>query len=289
LNRHKNEFQTIFIGGAPRTGTTVLQAVICTSPMVNEYIAECSYFSAFLKPYFQGLNSFDLHTKHYFGSKDALRDFHSSVLECVLEKFWEITGAPRILALKDPMLTIHFHHLAELLPEARFVVTIRDPRDAVLSLYEVYRRLNADADPIQQLKEACTQYTSTYRALLDNLAMFGDRLLFINYNALVQGNELEKLSSFGIEGTCVEDIWKNSLTNVEEYSNGVWWSPLYGGALSDASVGRSSKGLDSEMLSIICEMCAGVSDALGIPISQNLASASFSMPPLQQHIKNFSV
>ena len=119
--------------------------------------------------------------------------------------------------------------------------------------------------------------------------MFGDRLLFINYNALVQGNELEKLSSFGIEGTCVEDIWKNSLTNVEEYSNGVWWSPLYGGALSDASVGRSSKGLDSEMLSIICEMCAGVSDALGIPISQNLASASFSMPPLQQHIKNFSV
>src|SRR5882762_181655 len=97
----EQEFQLIFIGGAPRTGTTVLHALICTAPRVNDYIAECSYFSAFMQPYTVGLDTFHQHTKAYFKSREEFQKFHASMLEVVLSEIWATTGKPDILALKD--------------------------------------------------------------------------------------------------------------------------------------------------------------------------------------------
>jgi hypothetical protein len=227
-------------------------------------------------PYFHGLKAFDVHTKHYFGSPTAFQEFHRSVLEYVLQKFWMATGSPEILALKDPLLTIHFPHLAQLLPEARFIVTVRDPRDAVLSLCEVLQRLNPGSNLADHLVDACTQYASIYGAILDSREKFENRLLLVDYNQLVRGKELEKLLAFGIGGLSPENIWQSSLTNVNEYAGGEWWSKLYGQPISDQSVGRYASKLSEELLSTIQNMCGAVFDRLCDWMNRQLGPVQFS-------------
>ncbi|PWT95832.1 MAG: hypothetical protein C5B53_10790 [Candidatus Melainabacteria bacterium] len=264
-------FETLFVGGAPRTGTTILHAILCTSPLVNRYIGECSYFSAFMEPYRHGVLAYDVHTKHYFSSLAAFREFHGSILERVLEHLWAAAETPPILALKDPLLTAHFPLLAELLPKARFIVIVRDPRDAVLSLCEVYKRMHGTSELAEHLSVACDQYASVYKAISSNLEKFGNRLLLINYNLLVSGGELDKLAAFGIEGLSLENVWKDARTNVYEYAGGDWWTDLYGTGVSPVSIGRYADKLNQEMISRIDETCRAVFDQL---LDQNCARGS---------------
>jgi Sulfotransferase family len=258
------KFQPVFVGGAPRTGTTVLHALICTSPLVNDYIAECSYFSAFMQPYAIGLGAFEQHTRAYFESRDAFRDFHTSVMERVLEDIWMKTLQPDILALKDPMLTVNFHVLAQLLPAAKFVVAVRDPRDAVLSVVRGLRSVHKESTDKERLQVACAQYTTIYRVLLDNRASFADRLLFIDYNLLARGGEVDKLTDFGIDGISPQKLWQSEITTMTRDGNGdPWWSPLYGQRISTAAVGRYAGVLEPWMIDMIREQCGEVSAQLG--------------------------
>ena len=258
-------YQPVFVGGAPRTGTTLLHALICTSPRVNDYVAECSYFSAFLNPYLVGLGAFNHHTRSYFDSQDAFRDFHTSILRTVLDRIWLRTLKPQILALKDPMLTKNFHILAQLLPDTKFIIAIRDPRDAVLSVLEGLRLLNSGNTDEERLRVACMQYVEMYRSILDHRATFGDRLIFIDYNRLVVGGELEKLAAFGISDISQNKVWHSDITDVNDHVEGdPWWSALYGQQISVTRVGRHAAMLGPDMIDIIRTMCGDVFAQCGV-------------------------
>jgi hypothetical protein len=260
-------FQPIFVAGAPRTGTTLLHALICTSPDVNDYIAECSYFSALLNPYIAALDTFDVHTKFYFDSKHALRDFHASILEIALKKIWTRTFEPKILALKDPVLTDNLHVLADLIPDARFAVTVRDPRDATLSVVMGLRRMNSNSTDTERLRVACDQYNRMYGAVLANKATFGDRLIFVEYNSLVRGGELEKLSALGISSIRPDELWVSRTTDLR--GSGVddpWWSPLYGKDMSTAAIGRYAGSLGRDQVDLIRGACADTAARLGMSL-----------------------
>ena len=114
-NNVPNYFTPLLVGGAPRTGTTALHALICTSPTTNGYIAECSYFSAFMQPLLVGIETFDLHTKHYFDTRESFLQYYGSIMTGLLSDFWQSIGRPELLALKDPLLTPHFPLLAKIL------------------------------------------------------------------------------------------------------------------------------------------------------------------------------
>lgn len=260
-------FQPIFVAGAPRTGTTLLHALICTSPDVNDYIAECSYLSALINPYTAALSTFDVHTKFYFDSTRDLRDFHASILETVLKRIWTRTFEPKILALKDPLLTDNLHVLADLIPDARFAVTVRDPRDATLSVVRGLRRMIPSSTDTERLRLACDQYNRMYRAVLANKAMFGDRLIFVEYNSLVRGGELEKLSAWEISGIRPEELWVSRITDLRgSGGDDPWWSPLYGKAMSTAGIGRYAGSLGPDQVDLIRGACADTAAQLGMSL-----------------------
>src|SRR3546814_17740991 len=47
---------------------------------------------------------------------------------------------PEALVLKSPELSTYFPHAADLFPEARFVISVRDPKDTFASMIEVGER-----------------------------------------------------------------------------------------------------------------------------------------------------
>lgn len=131
---------SFFVGGAERAGTTVLQSLLCQAPGTNPMIMEVEYLTHLVKDYARAKSSWNSRTEDYFDSPDSLRRFHSEFIG----KFLKITASrydnARHLVLKHPGLTRRFPDLFELLPAARFIVILRDPRDAIASMVEVGRK-----------------------------------------------------------------------------------------------------------------------------------------------------
>ncbi len=76
---------------------------------------------------------FDLHSRDYFDDREQLNEFCAAETVRFLEMTNAHFGNPKFLVLKYPLLTRLFTYLDQLLPEAKFVISLRDPRDHVAS------------------------------------------------------------------------------------------------------------------------------------------------------------
>jgi hypothetical protein len=251
-------FTPLFVGGSWRSGTTLLHALICTSRRVNDYIGESSYFSALVRAMWHGLETFSIHTKYYFSSREEFIAHHTSILRDELQRVWERTDRPAILALKDPLLTPLFPLLASTLPEARFVISVRDPLDTLSSRIDVHRRSNGLEYPTNaQVRQFCHEYSTLYHEIIYNLENFGDRLCLINYRSIVE-DDLAKLQVAGLDDIDPQHIWRSSMTNVHDHAGDPWLTPLYGMAPSTASIGRHRGKLTKDLEVSIMEICGNV-------------------------------
>jgi Sulfotransferase family len=261
---HESRFTPLFVAGAPRSGTTILHAIVCASEKTNGYITECSYFTAFMHPLLIGLNTFDVHTKHYFASRDALIQNHSDVLNNELSKIWVKTGRPEVLALKDPMLTPLIPHLAEPLPQAKFVVSVRDPRATISSRIEVAKRETQENEIADdQVRRFCDEYVHMYGTVANHLPTLGDRILIVDYRDVVHGAAFDKLTAFGVGRIDTNRIWSNTIANPTRSSSDVWATALHGKMPSVASIDRYREHLDSRTEKVILDICGPVARALG--------------------------
>ncbi|MFM0449723.1 sulfotransferase [Paraburkholderia nemoris] len=264
LQSRSEVFTPVFVGGAPRSGTTVLHAIICSSEKANDYIAECSYFTALLQPLATGLNVFDAHTRYYFDSREELITHHGKMLERELLRFWSRLGKPQVLALKDPMLTQFFAIAAQALPKARFVLSARDPRDTILSRIEVAQKQTGTTTIAEAtIAEFCAEYVRLYRSVLDHQVVFDDRLCIVNYQDLVEGKANRVLEEFGCGRVSADRVWTRD-ANPSAFTVDEWATELHGTRPSTASVARFKSRLQPRAEELIMSMCGEVARELGV-------------------------
>lgn len=260
----KDSFDALFVGGAPRSGTTILHAIVCASSKTNGYINECSYFTAFMHPLLVGLNTFDVHTRHYFPSKEALMKHHKEVLNNELVKIWRHTGQPEILALKDPMLTPLFPLLGETLNQARFVVSVRDPRATISSRIEVAKREAPDGCVSDvQIRTFCDEYIHMYGMIANARMQLGDRLLLVDYRDVVTGLAFDKLARFGLGKISPDRIWSDTIADPTPVADDAWATALHGKKPSVESIDRYREHLDAPTEQLIMDICGSVASTLG--------------------------
>ena len=70
----------IFVGGAPRSGTTVTHALLCTSDKANSYCPEISFVRPIVNGYAVGMQNWAIHTTAFFKNRDEFRVHKSSAL-----------------------------------------------------------------------------------------------------------------------------------------------------------------------------------------------------------------
>jgi len=215
----------LFVGGAMRSGTTVIHRALCAARNSNPYISESWYLSDLFEMYAWNLTRFDVRNKDQFGNTSKLAEIIYYNLQYYLDMVSEKYDRPEILILKHPELTRRFLDMRKLAPQAKFLVIVRDPRDVIASIKEVNVKHNADniASPHSHFKtmsEYCGFYASYYQTVLGQRQAFGNDLMFVRYEDIVTDpkKSFERISKFSgavYEGSTIREDSSHSPQRIE--------------------------------------------------------------------------
>jgi hypothetical protein len=247
----------IFVGGHSRTGTTLMQGLVCRAGPTIGVTREGSYFRALTEAFQLGERWWDHHTHDFFESRADFAAFHRGVCRLWLEQVRARHGDGRIV-LKEPRLTGVFPELAALLPGARFVVMVRDFRDVLASQQRRARKgvhvfnPNADLD----------RFVQTMSRLRAHAGRFTGRLVLVRYEALARSPEpvLHELGAFlDLDLAGGADLsWASKRAAAEESG-----SALDGAPPSPASIGRYRDTLAPDLLRQIEQLAPQIAAKIG--------------------------
>lgn len=227
--------KTIFIGGYLRSGTTMLQQLLCASPQTNNILGEAIPVRGVVDNFLRCRNFYDLHTKDYFDTPEAMRDFFRDQLQTLLALMAEKAGKPEILVLKHPQLTPHFPLLFELNPELRFAVIVRDPRDIVASAMRAKRKGSSEfagVDAVQVAQAIMAFYLPVLAA--PPKSPFRQACTIMQYEALAQhcaadlDNAMQRLSDHTGIPLSAKDVRSHYAdSSQQEQVRAMFSDPLY--------------------------------------------------------------
>jgi hypothetical protein len=214
----------VFVGGAPRSGTTVTHALICTSNSVSEYHPEISFLRGVISAFSLGRAAWQAHTSAFFDDAESFRAHMRRTADLTMIHVWERLGRAPILSLKDPHLTPLFPALAALYPqEGLFVTVCRHPFDVIRSREEVHAKSQPQA-PFAAADAAAVarEYLQYYRAVLTH--DFGGRHFAFRYEDLNEARLQEGLARFvGVDDFNARPMWGKP----PDVSGDPWGSPKY--------------------------------------------------------------
>lgn len=227
--------KVVFVGGAPRSGTTVTHALLCTAPGVSRYHPEISFFRAAPQAYRTGLATWTPHTSAFYPDPET---FRLSVRETALAWLGQVARAvkdPPVLCVKDPHLTPLFPQVRSLLPEEAWFVTVcRHPYAVVRSRQQVHEKAgNGRPFGEPEVLAVAREYLTYYRTVLET--DFGGRHYMFRYEDLGTERVRENLARFlSVEGFDLDGLWRTPEGDTPDparIADDPWTSPKYYGGL----------------------------------------------------------
>ena len=176
------------LGGHPRSGTTLLEQVLDAHPRVVSAEETPVFFETYL------------HLRRTFSpevgmlgvldgvSAATVRQSRSSYFR-MIDAFLESTGTPlgpgKTLIDKNPSLTSMLPALVRVLPSARFIIALRDPRDVCLSCYTQPLPINPVSSAYLTLARTVDEYCSVMGFWLALKPLLAERTLEVKYEDVV--------------------------------------------------------------------------------------------------------
>ncbi|MCP4746174.1 MAG: sulfotransferase [Desulfobacteraceae bacterium] len=242
-----------FVGGFLRSGTSMLQTILCSSPDCNPMIGEAIFLKGIIETYGSCLSMFDIHAKYYFSNKEELRQLCEKHVRDFVDKTSNCYGNPNHIVLKHPQLTPHFPKLHELVKEAKFIIIVRDPRDIMASAITAKKRGATEFGGlnIQQISHILLSY---YAACITNQTKsFQEMSIYIKYEDLVQSPHalVKRMQHFtGIDLSNFDPSMQNIRTAIKfgEISNqkGPLYTKYSGKSITPARIGRFTSMLEQK-------------------------------------------
>lgn len=257
-----------FIGGAARTGTSLAYAAICSDPALHPILPEAKYLRHLIRAHRYGLAAFETETREFFAHQEGLRAFTASQIAAICDALRLRFPETRHQAFKNPESTPYLPDFLDVLPDARAVVMVRDPRAVVASLHAIH-----DAQKAQGIESWVTrcgrdatsfaQAYNSYYAPISNLAdkSIYRRMLTLRYEDMVgnPGESFERLAGFtglDIAGFAENPVWRNELRQNTTAAVALWRGPLWGKPVSASRVGCWRDALTADEISAVEEVCA---------------------------------
>jgi len=251
-----------FVGGYLRSGTTMLQTILCASQECNPMIGEAIFLRGILESYCRCLGMFDMHSKYYFSDKEDLRRLCEKHVRDFIKKTSDRYNRPRHIVLKHPQLTLLFPFLHDLVQEAKFIIVVRDPRDTVASAVSARERGALEFGSMSP-KEIAGNLFHHYNACLScKSESFRRNTMYVKYEDLVQSpyQVVKRIQDFaGIDLSDFDQKMENIRTEVNFDQESKQEDPLhsshYGKNVSSARIGRFSSILDGRVVLEIEQVC----------------------------------
>jgi Sulfotransferase family len=265
---------TFFIGGCMRTGTTLLNGILCSDPTANPVIGEVQYLTHLMHHYSWGQRHFRLYLKDTFEDCDAFKAFTGNWLEDYLQRTQARWQPCRHLVLKNPELVQYFPDLSELVRDTKFFLTVRDPRDTVVSMRAVAKkqRENGISSTLTRMDDDARKLSRYYRnyylrLLRGDFNVLKSNLFLVRYEDLVTqtAQVVDQIRAFtGLTLTEYDPAsqWQRSAEDYDQRRHdpdlAAWTTELHGEGVSDSRIGRYHDLLSDEDIAMIEEECRAV-------------------------------
>lgn len=255
----------IFVGGAARTGTTLMQAILCSDKTTNPLISESAPIRLLLESLEKNIRLYKRFPGMYFNSEEELKLLYSNYLDIFFAHLKKKYSCQN-LVLKEPQLTKYFPLLFELLNDkVKFVCMVRDPKDTIASMLTWGEKMREQGQEHffqnRNMEELTYFYKSFYAPLFryekENTA-FKKKILYIRYEELVLNHEeiVSKLRDFlglSLSEFTPNKVWIKSKINFNDnnlpFKSAI--TELYGKKISSSGIGKFKKILTEEEINII--------------------------------------
>lgn len=182
-------FQFAFLGGHPRSGTTLLEQVLDANPEVLAFDEPASFRQEVenqlpLKPSPKAANELD--RLSVSRRKDFRQRYEKSLLR-------EISGEPKAQMLldKNPSATMSLSLFLRIFPELKVIIALRDPRDVIISCFFLNIMLNATNVNFLSLERTAKHYADLMDAWLRVRDLGGFDWIESRYEDVVANLETE--------------------------------------------------------------------------------------------------
>lgn len=184
----------IIMTGFTRSGTTLLENVLGAHPQ----IVTCEESLSFNKALH---TAFHLDLAEDPDKKDiALRaSFNRHLYYQELNRFVD-KDDPKVIIDKTPMMGANIKYLEKLMPQKRYIFSIRHPYDVVLSNYKQIYNQTVEMVGLNTIYDACVQYDFVMQQWFDVFSEPNARVHYVTYDALVTDFERVVRGTLGFLG-----------------------------------------------------------------------------------------
>ncbi|KAL0272123.1 UNVERIFIED_CONTAM: hypothetical protein PYX00_005214 [Menopon gallinae] len=210
--RYHREMPLIFIGGVPRSGTTLMRAMLDAHPEVR-----CGQETRVIPRLLQ------IRSHWLKSQKESLRleeaGLHKDVLDSAIAAFClEIIAkhgdpAPR-LCNKDPLTLKSASYLSEIFPASKFILMVRDGRATVHSI--ISRKVTITGFDLKSYRQCLTKWNNAIQTMHNQCKDVGSsRCMMVYYEQLVlhPKESMHKILEF------LDVPWNDSVLHHEEQIN----------------------------------------------------------------------
>jgi hypothetical protein len=182
----------IFVGGAPRSGTTLVQNILGNHTKIYAG-PEFDWMPDFAKIYAGITKSIDNGRLDSFFSKKYFTDQFRTFIYTLFEE--SIAGTSKsMFSEKTPDNVLYFDTLLTIFPEARFVFIVRDPRAIFNSTLSVFRRASTEGKRIKFGRSYAKSLHRIHKSISKGanfINMYPGRCHLIFYEDLIDYGEIE--------------------------------------------------------------------------------------------------
>jgi hypothetical protein len=182
----------IFVGGSQRSGTSLLAASLCAGEETNPYLGESGSLRALLQVHSVMNQRYEDEMAFHFGSREVTDEYFGSCLRSYLSHTMAFHAPISSLVLKEPHLTMQFPLIWKLIPTAKFVMLIRDPRDIAASMLTVGEKLKKEgklhlfnSGDIAKIANIIGQFYRPTLAAMKQNSSFSKSVFWVKYEDLV--------------------------------------------------------------------------------------------------------
>lgn len=259
------ESDLIFVCGARRTGTTLLAAMLAADPTTPPLPGEAQLLTEWVRSYAWAKDYPEIRSVPFFENVEQLRDYYRAMLGTFIDHCYRHFTGVRVLVLKSPELSLCFGAARELFPQAKFVVSVRDPRDQIASEWRVFERRRGGPQDERLLRDRdfaslARSYLRYYEPIVKALDEQSARVHLQSFEQMVSQprqaiESLQRFTGLDLSGFDPERPWPRVADSYWAYGSSPSDTPHYGQPVAMDRVGAWRESMTEDEAQTVVRLC----------------------------------